>query len=371
MKMLELTGTPTERGRQHGEAARDEILANIETYRGWFLEYSAMEWNDVLASSANYLDALAGRFPSLHEEVLGIARGAGVDVTEIGALNARTEIAYGASGLLANVWCECTSVSVEARATKDGHLLVAQNWDWLSSVLPNFLSCLIHLPNGTDVLTFTEAGMLGKFGVNSNGVAVCANLLASNRNGQGQTFHAMARAALEASTLTEALQAVTGSVRAGSGNFMIAAAESGECADIEWAPGDFAVLVNDNGVLAHANNFTAAMPDVIDRGKLLTTASPGTYLRTRRAQRWLDDRVGSLDAESLKELLRDHRELPEAICRHEDVPGSPLATQSNMSVIIDLTAKELHWTEGPPCLSDYQVMRFPWADEQGVRHEVA
>lgn len=59
------------------------------------------------------------RWPAYHEEMRGIAEGAGVDLLDIVALNVRTEIAFGqfSDG--------CTSV-----AWKTGsHSFLGQNWD--------------------------------------------------------------------------------------------------------------------------------------------------------------------------------------------------------------------------------------------------
>jgi isopenicillin-N N-acyltransferase-like protein len=366
IRMVRLTGAPRQRGEQLGDAARDEIISNIAIYTEWFKAHAGIDWPSAQAMSAGYLDALAGRFPALHDELRGIATGADLPVTAIGALNARTEIAYRAVGDMYHgpLLGECTSVAAGSRATHDGSVLIAENWDWIVDVLPNTLRCHVQLESGIEILTFTEAGMLAKFGVNSEGLGLCNNLLASNRNGEGQTFHALARAVLETHSLSAGLSAVSGSVRAGAGNFMLASSSTGEVCDLEWAPGNYEVIQSDLDVLAHANNFTVVMPGIVDRAKFLPSASPGTFLRTQRASAFLRERAGGVTVADLKKLLADHKEYPESICRHMDPRfAQDVFGQSNVSVIFDLTKQMYHYTYGPPCENIYSSEAFPWARE--------
>ncbi|MGH2966643.1 MAG: C45 family autoproteolytic acyltransferase/hydrolase [Solirubrobacterales bacterium] len=371
MKRITLEGDALMRGREHGAVATSEIDRSVEIYRRWFADMCSLKWGDAVGLVRPYWEAIQAQSNELATEISGIAEGAGRPVEEIAVLNCRTELAYGASGLLAT---ECTSLGVSDGAA-DGSVYVAENWDWLPSTLDTLVLLDVKLPDGRRFLTFTEGGMVGKIGVSNTGLALCGNLLASDRNTTGVGFHTLARSVLEQRTILDGLWAVTGARRAGAGNFMLGAAE-GTVANIEWLPDDFAISSSSNGTLAHANHFNAELPGLRDRTKVLPTVSPGTYLRQQRVESLLRAarrRSGLIDIEAIKAVLRDHRHQPEAICRHDDGTSQgqrdgsqrPPALESNLSVIFDLIEQEMHYTVGPPCKQDYVAERFPWAQVRG------
>ena len=57
---------------------------------------------------------------------------------------------------------ECASIGTSKNASKDGHIRVAQNWDWRPTPRVSLILWTLHLEEGHDVLTLTEAGMVGK-----------------------------------------------------------------------------------------------------------------------------------------------------------------------------------------------------------------
>jgi isopenicillin-N N-acyltransferase-like protein len=368
-KRIALEGNALARGHDYGAAAAAEIELAISIYDRWFTDMCGLKWADALKLVDSYWDAIQVKHEDLATEITGIAEGASRTVQEIVALNFRTELAYGASGVLA---AECTSIGVSEGAGR-GQVLVAENWDWLPATMETLLLLDVQLPNGIRLLTFTEAGMIAKIGVSNAGLALCSNLMASARNTAGLGFHALARLALEQRTLIEGLWAVTGARRAGAGNFLLGSAE-GTVADIEWLPDDFAISSSGDETLAHANHFTTELPGLRDRTKILSTVSPGTYLRQERVQSLLRAerrRSGFIDVAAVQTVLRDHRHQPEAICRHDDLTqrsgARPLALTSNLSVIFDLTEQEMHYTIGPPCKRKYVTERFPWAQVPSER----
>lgn len=78
-----------------------------------------MDWPEVCLTAAKFLPFLQDSVPWYVEEIKGVAKGAGVDVDSILAINVRTEIAYGMFN------DGCTALS-----WKDGEKsFLAQNWD--------------------------------------------------------------------------------------------------------------------------------------------------------------------------------------------------------------------------------------------------
>jgi isopenicillin-N N-acyltransferase-like protein len=365
MKRITVQGDALTRGREYGAAAAAEIDHSIEIYRRWFAGLCAMSWDDAMGLVAPFWEAIQSQRGELAAEISGIAEGAGRSVAEIAVLNCRTELAYGASGLFTT---ECTSLGVSDRAG-GGRAYVAENWDWLPSTVATLVLLDVKLPSGHRFVTFTEAGMVAKIGASNAGLALCNNLLASARNTTGLGFHTLARSVLEQQTIVEGLWAVTGSQRAGAGNFLVGSSE-GTVTDVEWLPDDFAILSSSAGVVAHANHFTAQLPGLRDRTKVLTTVSPGTYLRQERVESLLRDALrtnGVLNVENIQAILRDHRHHPEAICRHGEEQSQhtsvvkPPAMATNLSVIFDLTDQAMHYTVGAPCEQEYTTEHFPWS----------
>src|SRR4051812_8858074 len=89
--LIEISGSPRERGRQYGAAARERILHSVATYARLFA-YCGMTWGEAELRALRYRDPIAATSPDLLEEIDGIAEGAGLTKGEILALNARTEI---------------------------------------------------------------------------------------------------------------------------------------------------------------------------------------------------------------------------------------------------------------------------------------
>src|SRR4029079_13548335 len=101
-----------------------------------------------------------------HDELQGIADGAGVSVKELLAGNTRHQLTSGRH--------ECSVIG-------DGHVL-AQNWDWHPDLQESTLLWIVR-ENGGWFASMTEAGMLAKIGMNDAGLGVCLNLLRCSEDG--------------------------------------------------------------------------------------------------------------------------------------------------------------------------------------------
>src|SRR5690606_41829608 len=89
--LVEVHGTPYERGRQHGEQAARRVRRSADIYARALNEFGF---------PASRLDQLIGEFrrqiaefePAYLDEMQGVADGAGVRFDEVLMINARTEI---------------------------------------------------------------------------------------------------------------------------------------------------------------------------------------------------------------------------------------------------------------------------------------
>src|SRR5690242_5270098 len=172
-------GDPYARGYHLGRSAAERVERTVASYMMLFAQRAGLERDRVLREAERFIPAIDAYAPALLEEMRGIAAGAGRDVREIVAANARTELMYGVGRP------ECTSVAVGPQASADGHVYLAQNWDWFSALAGTTVLWVIQRDDGPDVLTFAEAGLVGKIGVNAAGLGLCVNLLTSDGDNPG------------------------------------------------------------------------------------------------------------------------------------------------------------------------------------------
>jgi len=335
---------PAERGRAFGGAHADAIGLTVRTYRRLF----GMTPPDMRSAGA----ALAPSLGADHvEELEGMAAGAGQDVRDLLAVNARTELLAGSGR------AEC---SVIGRVAGSG-VTLAQTWDWHPDLAPARVVWTVHLPGDTWFTTATEAGILAKLGLNSHGVACALNFLtcSADGGGNGVPIHVLLRQVLEhAVDARHAVALLCGAPTAASSAVTIASAGRGgsELVAVELSPGGGVVVRPDaDGWLVHANHFLAAPPRGVDQEP---AAGPGSRLR----QDHLDALVrGGAPPDA---ALASHLPHEEPVCRHveqcaDDPWDDRLATL--LAMRIDPGAPSFALAAGPPCCTPFAPVPLPQA----------
>ena len=146
-------GDPFERGRHLGRTEALRVAHTVTAYIAIFRRFAGLRHNNVLAQAERFLPTIASYAPHLLEEMRGIAEGAGRDLREIVAINARTELMYGVGN--GGRPMECTAVGISPAASKDGHIRLAQNWDWIPTLAGAVVLWVLRRDDGPDVLTLT------------------------------------------------------------------------------------------------------------------------------------------------------------------------------------------------------------------------
>src|SRR4051812_2907112 len=167
-KVLYLTGSPYEQGKQLGRGAADEIRENMRR---------AAEYRDQIAAGRDQADyhALTRKnerwvstvYPELLDELSGIAEGANIDYDELLSMNLNTHISHIYSAMLT-----CTQVLATGPATADGKTYIGKTRDLAKGPL---LAVLLHreYDDGSFINEVHTAGrMTIPDGVNQHGVAV-------------------------------------------------------------------------------------------------------------------------------------------------------------------------------------------------------
>lgn len=340
-------GEPFERGLYLGRGQQERVQHTVSAYMRIFESFAGLGRAAVLEQAERFMPAIAGFAPHLLEETRGIAEGAQCDAREIVAINARTELMYGVTNR-----AECTSIAISAAASAGGHTRVAQNWDWHPSLVGSLVLWLVRRSDGPDLLTLTEAGIVGKIGINEAGLAMCINLLRSDNDSGGPAapMHIILRSVLEeCHTVDEAIELLGKTPRCTSCNHMLAD-RSGSIADVEATPAGQWVHRPQHGLLTHANHCTG--PGL---------ASQDRYVRENPETRERDSRMQTLatshpvSESDLRAMLADHATSPYSICLHNDADWSFIEQgKSIASIIIDVTAGTLDVADGPPCEHRYQ-----------------
>src|SRR5437762_7132014 len=180
---IELSGSHREIGRQHGEAARAQILDSIGYYRESFKKITGLEWTEIKRNAPRWIAPIESYFPGIVDELRGIGEGAGVAFEEVLALNARGELST--HNPFADEAEEgCSSYALLPQASGDGHVYCGQNWDWRCETVGTVVLVRITQPGKPAIIMQTEAGQVGRHGANSAGIALNANGLGT-RWGKG------------------------------------------------------------------------------------------------------------------------------------------------------------------------------------------
>ncbi|HWE60574.1 MAG TPA: C45 family peptidase [Chloroflexota bacterium] len=343
-------GGPYQRGCHLGIHATNRVAHAVDAYMSLFHTRVGLPREDVRAHAARFIPLIERLTPSLYQEMRGIASGSGQDLHDIVAINARTELLYGLGAR-----AECTAIGAVSPASADAHVRIGQNWDWHPSLAGSLVLWVLRRDQETDVITLTEAGMVGKIGVNAAGLALCVNLLQSDSDHQEPALpmHLILRHVLDtARSVDQAVRLLAGIERATSCNHLLAD-QRGGLASVEATPGGQAVLRAPDGVLVHTNHCLDATLFAGDRG---VRSYDETLARHGRASGLAHDLL-PLDEQAFRQILADHATAPEAICRHVqvDLPDEEQA-ESVASILVDLTAGTLDLADGPPC--DYPYRRL-------------
>ena len=363
---VRVAGTSYQRGRQYGSQAGARVRRSVEAYRETFAHYAGWDWATVRREAARF-EAPVGEFrPAYLEEMRGIADGAGLDLTDVLAINVRTEVMYAAEarqalGEKARSPAECSAFARVPAPGQEGPALLGQNWDWLLHSAQTLVVLEVRPDDGPDFVTVVDAGLLAKTGMNAAGLGLVTNALVTEADtGEpGLPYHVLLRAILDCATVTEALKVLQARPRSSSANYLIAHA-SGAALDVEAAPGDFTRLYPvypQDGVLLHTNHFlaprTGPVPETAQAPPtdLALWAMPSSVIRLQRLRaartaRTLDD---------FGVLLADHADYPHSVCHHPDPGDHPREQGATIaSVLMDLTARQLWLAAGNPCQVPYE-----------------
>lgn len=368
--LIEISGTPTERGRAYGEAAREEIGDSLAYYRRAFLASSGLAWPEVLERARLWRGIVADAAPHLLAEIDGIAEGANVGTDDILALNARGEIVRSGDSAFVGMGTEggtgeqadgCSAFALMPEAAGDGHVYCGQNWDWREGTEPTTVMVRVLQPSKPTIIMQVEAGQVGRHGANAAGIALNANGL-DGRFGTppGLPQPIMRRLILESATMRDALQ-VPFSVRQHIATNLVIVHRDGFAVDLETTPLSHRWGYPVDGVLVHGNHYQYGVPEAL--AGIYRPSSVDSLFRVPVIERGLARAKDAADSGTVRkvitETMSDHFGHPFGVCAHPDMRDEPvLRYKTTMSSLVDLTSGEYRILAGNPCEGEYRLL--PW-----------
>lgn len=342
LPLLEVSGSPTERGQAQGEAfkeqIRDLVTVNFEDMVHGTQGYLTKE--RVYEIVSTYAGPNRDYAPHLFEEMEGIAEAADVPAEDLLALNGFLELhdyysdAFMVSG--------CTSFMVPGNTSGEG-ALIAQNYDLSSIYAAAAILVKVKNDHAPDALFYTSAGMLGCAGVNDAGIGVVINNLVPSDASGGVLYPFIIRRILESVRIGDAIDAVIAKPRASGMNYVICD-ENGEIYDLETTAKEYEVICPFDGPMAHSNHYLTDRLKPFERRQWDQRGQ--SILRWGRATRLLKS-CDKRNADALKNMLSDRVNTPVGICRHNEIHNGEACGQTIAGIVLDPPGRKAWYTKGP------------------------
>ena len=364
---LTLTGSPHERGYQHGKALKDGIH---RFYQAWtkhlenesLLKLTETELLNFARKSGSYIEQYA---PDIYEEMKGIAEGAEIDFDKVLFINCFDEeyvfqtvpkLKAGMTGSSppGALPAGCTSFAAFGEATTDGKVYIGQNYDYSAVYFEPVIFRIGVWNDEPEQLVYSHMGVVGAGGVNAAGLAIVENTLVPSDQRPGVPFPIVMRKVLQQTRLSDFIGAIITAPRLSGHNYIIGTSYA--AVDIETSATEYDFKYLQDGIFGHANHYESLALKQLD---ILPEWLPDTLVRSGRMLQLLKAKFGKLDLDALKEIMRDHADYPVSICRHEDKRHGTLST---LSMLIYRPEDRLMLvTYGTPCVSPSQEFTIPAA----------
>jgi hypothetical protein len=311
LRVIDLKGTPYERGLIHGKTLQAEIR---ELVKRWTADLEkthpipASAYIAKLLAVSDFKPAIERWTPGLLEEVRGIADGAGVDFETMYAFQLVDEswVMDDDLGL-----SKCTSLGAQRRG--DSPAFVAQNMD--IPVFYHGFQTVLRIKGGAgepSALVFTTPGVVAVNGLNDRSVAVCVNAvtqLAYSPKGLPVAF--ALRGILRQKTFEEAVRFLREVQPAAPQNYVIGGPD--KAADFERSAGKMVEFLPFNGAefIYHTNHpiinddFNPKFIEALKKKGTTLEEYKARCRRFRHLSETFKDNTARLDLAVLKRVFSD------------------------------------------------------------------
>jgi hypothetical protein len=362
LKVLNLAGSPYERGVQHGRQLSSEIAALVSLWKDDLRKEAKTDPDSLIRSflgETNFTPSIKKWTPDLLDEVRGIADGAGQAFETVFAFQLVDELWVFMDKRAAD---HCTSMGVARCGAHPAY--VAQNMD-LEPFRDGF-QLVLHIAGAESVpeqFVFTSAGLIGLNGVNNRSIAItCNTLMELSASPDGLPVAFIVRGVLGQTTGENAAKFLKAVKHASGQNYIVGAgdrvydfeASAGQV--VEFRPvADGSVVYHTNHPLAnedlkpwHLNRIQAQIVEQISAGNSAT--------RLASIQNRLQRPASTIDDEVIKEALRSKDSERHPICRTlKEGTGSFTFGATIMTLS---GTPSLQVTMGPPDANQFVRLEF-------------
>ncbi len=350
-RIIETSGSHHEMGFKLGERCKDLAESMMEDMRTR-VKAAGSTWERAISKARKHLPFVEEFDPKYVEWIRGYAEGSGFRFEDLFVYFCQE-----ADGGL------CTDIAVNNEVTSDGSVLCAHTEDW-HPIDEKHLVLVRGKPKGEPAfLATTLGGLQIDCGLNSAGISVTQNSLVQSDVRIGVPKEFVARKILASKTIGEAMCAALPEKRGSSYNNNLCDS-SGEIYSLEGSATDFYALYAHGGYLVHTNHYLSQRMAKYEAAfQKANEKSPGanadSIIRYNRALRLLKKELGKVAIVSLANILSDHVDHPNSICRHIDESDPPLERYKTIfSIIIDVTNLKVLICHGNPCEGEYKEYKL-------------
>ncbi len=333
-------------GEQHGETFKVAIKELFEIRKTLMLAKNprlALKLDDLALEQFNHSKNFA---PDIADEIVGIARGADLSLTDIVILNNYTDfrdITLPEEG--------CSSVHIQTPV----NVLSGQTWDMHRSA-KNYMS-LIHVPstaNHSEQLVLTLVGCVGLMGVSTHDTLVGVNNINTANAKTGLIWPLLVRKVLEQDSLGTMRATLLRAPVTSGHNYLISSPDGGE--HLEVTPAIYekvsALMKGQVGGIFHTNHCLGYEVEKLeDKSSMSSTTFNRWDLLSKKTYK-------VRDLEDFKNLLTDHDQYPKSICSHYET-GVQDPSFTCGGGVSDLKAgKHIFWRGCPAHDTDYKEYEF-------------
>lgn len=332
---LEVAGaTPRELGLSRGAALRGSLGGAYTKYAELFRVLGVDEERE-RDGVARVVSALRGWRPGLLEEFSGIAEGAGVELSQVVALNARTEII----ALGEKPSSECSTLTAEIGEHRYG----VQTWDWHVELDPFWHTHTVSGP-GLRYAGLTEQGILSKIGVNEAGLALHFNILGHREDRpDGVPMHVLSSVVLsECRSVDEAIELIREAPIASSSAFTMLDAQ--RAVSVEMSPAGVFVIEAVAGSVQRTNHFQHETPLAAQKSEIY---EPDSSERLALVRARLAEGLPVAPGDLVRVLLTEEGE-PPLTCRADMSKGYGDRWATLATLITDPEARTIRILDGMP-----------------------
>jgi isopenicillin-N N-acyltransferase-like protein len=351
LPIIHVEGSHFEIGRQLGESMRSQVQHGVENAKNLIQKaYSQLQltWDGAIIQAKKYIPFAEERYPQYVDEMKGIADGANVPYDAIRVINALEAVTSDALHLT-----KCTSFAVNQTNTANENVLVAHNEDWTPEEESDVF--LIHAkPNDEPpFLAMTYGGLLPNIGFNAYGISQCCDSVYPDDSRMGIPRVIYSRAVLAAISPADAIRRVLVPKRAAGYNHLIVH-ESGEMYNIEVSAKKFGMIYGEDGYLVHTNFYLDPLMKTLEDEPDELISARVRYYRALRLLKQSDKHT----VKTLQEIQKDHTNYPDSICNHGIDKNVLNSEKTIMSMVIDLTNRQMHAGWGSPCISTFKTYQL-------------